>query len=244
MAGIMEPDGDGNVGTMADYYCSNLHKWCFAPVAVAFLWVSPYAPSRAQLHHPIISHRFNEKCISSSSSLSTLGDDEPVTTSNYFESGDDINNIEIKDIVHDLPIFAECSMTGTNDYSASLVIPECFKFIEYLGGLQVIRQRNKTLCTEVVELLSTAWGTTEYVQHESLRTCSMCMIGCPNILGSTAKDADTVRMKLREEYNIVIQKFFPVQNDRLYLRLSVAVYNYLNEFNCLKDAILDIVSKS
>ena len=44
----------------ADYYVGNVHKWCFAPQSAAMLWVSPSAPSRAQLHHPVVSHRFGE----------------------------------------------------------------------------------------------------------------------------------------------------------------------------------------
>lgn len=48
--------GDG----VPDYYLGNLHKWCMAPVAAAFLWVSPSAPSRSMLHHPIMSHYCGE----------------------------------------------------------------------------------------------------------------------------------------------------------------------------------------
>lgn len=46
--------GDGIA--VPDYYVSNLHKWCLAPVSAAFLWVSPRAPSRGKLYHPIVSH--------------------------------------------------------------------------------------------------------------------------------------------------------------------------------------------
>lgn len=52
VADVINADG----GTAPDYYLSNLHKWCMSPMAAAFLWVSPTAPSRASLHHPIISH--------------------------------------------------------------------------------------------------------------------------------------------------------------------------------------------
>ena len=198
MPGIM----DGTPGSGADYYCSNLHKWCFAPTACAFLWVSPSAPSRKQLHHPIISHRFNEQC-------------SPVNADAKGKGA----------IVHDIPIFAECAMLGTKDYSPTLVIPETFKFVERLGGLSTIRSRNKELSASVVSMLSEAWGTIHFTQHPTLRTCSLTMIGCPSELGDTPDDAAFVWQTLREKYDIVVQKLFPVKGDRLYLRLSVAVYN-------------------
>ena len=71
----------------------------------------------------------------------------------------------------------------------------------------------------------------------------MGMIGCPSVLGSTWEDSDRIRVLLRNEFNIVIQKLYPVPGDRLYLRLSIAVYNTLEEFVLLKDAILTLVAR-
>ena len=42
---------------------------------------------------------------------------------------------------------------------------------------------------------------------------------------------------------IVIQKLTPVKGDRLYMRLSVAAYNYMEEYLVLRDAVLDLASK-
>lgn len=40
-----------------DYYCGNLHKWCYCPPAAAFLWMRD-SRQRAAAHHPIISHAY------------------------------------------------------------------------------------------------------------------------------------------------------------------------------------------
>jgi isopenicillin-N epimerase len=41
-----------------DYYTGNLHKWCYSPPAVAFLWVAS-KQNLASAHYPVISHAYN-----------------------------------------------------------------------------------------------------------------------------------------------------------------------------------------
>ena len=110
-----------------DYYLANIHKWCYAPASVAFVWVSPTAPSRNKLHHPIVSHCYNQG------------------------------------------LFAETCMLGTKDYSAMFVVPESLDFLDALGGLDVVVNRNQALCKDAVELLSQGWQTQEYAQPMALR---------------------------------------------------------------------------
>lgn len=42
---------------------------------------------------------------------------------------------------------------------------------------------------------------------------------------------------------IVIQRLTPVSGDRLYMRISAAPYNYMGEFEVLRDAVLDIAGQ-
>jgi selenocysteine lyase/cysteine desulfurase len=183
-----------------DYYTSNLHKWCFAPNSVAFLWMSPSAPSRSALHHPITSHSF----------------------------GRGIN--------------AECAMLGTRDYSAMLSVPFAIDFLDSIGGLATLALRNEQLLQEALTVLSEGWGTSMYVQPHCIRSPSMAMIGCPAVLGDSASDGENLRLNLRSR-GIVIQKLFPVPNDRMYMRLSVAIYNTIEEFILLRDAVLSIIEE-
>ena len=53
---------------------------------------------------------------------------------------------------------------------------------------------------------------------------------------------EELRLRLRE-MNIVIQKCVPVPGDRLYLRISCAVYNHFAEYELLRDAVLLLAAK-
>ncbi len=68
------------------------------------------------------------------------------------------------------------------------------------------------------------------------------MVGVPSALGDTPDDSEYLRLKLRAR-NIVVQVFFPVKNDRLYFRISAAVYNTIDEFVILRDAVLEIAKE-
>ena len=214
----------------ADYYVANLHKWCLAPNSAAFMWVAPHAPSREKLHHPIISHSFGAG------------------------------------------IFQECAMLGTRDYSAMLTAPALFSFIDNkLGGIEALSARNIKLCYDAAVHLSEAWGTRPFCTPQGLST-STAMIGCPSNLGDTWEDAERLRLALRvwkprvmpddtdavtarchaegspipPRYctgGIVIQKLVPIAGDRLYMRLSAACYNTMEEFEILRDAVLEISSE-
>ena len=204
---------------LPDYYVGNIHKWCLAPVAAAFLWVNPLSPSKVKLHHPIISH------------------------------------------LHGGGLSRECSMLGTRDYSSILTVPAALDFIDAkLGGLDALREHNKNLCYEAAVMLSTAWGTLDYISPRGL-CAGTAMIGCPANLGDTWDDGEKLRLALRAwkplnsssvellphpeniSGGIVIQKLTPVPGDRLYMRLSAAVYNYIEEYYVLRDAVIDISSR-
>lgn len=186
-------DNIANIG--ADYYTSNLHKWYFAPPTAAFLWVSPKAPSKQKLHHPIISHSY------------------------------------------DKGFFEETAMLGTKDYSAMLSVPSALDFIDSLGGSNLIIERNTILCRKAVECLSEAWDTRNYCQLERIET-SIIMVACPKCLGNTWEDSKNLKNYLRKE-NIIIQWPYPVGGDRLYLRISCAIYNAMADFELLRDKVLE-----
>ena len=56
-------------------------------------------------------------------------------------------------------------------------------------------------------------------------------------------EGDALRLTLRA-MNIVVQKCVPVPGDRLYLRISCAVYNHFAEYELLRDAILLLAAKA
>lgn len=129
-------------------------------------------------------------------------------------------------------------MLGTRDYVPMLSIPAALTFIDSIGGVGVIIQHNNALCAEAMMLLGLGWGTTEKCLPPQV-CAAMGMVGCPPQLGDSWEASDSLRLKLREK-NIVVQKFFPVKNDRLYFRVSAAVYNVIEDFVVLRDAVLAV----
>ena len=53
-----------------DYYTGNLHKWCYVPPAVAFLWVASPQNLKA-MHYPVISHAYNVGLLKETSFVGT-----------------------------------------------------------------------------------------------------------------------------------------------------------------------------
>lgn len=53
-----------------DYYTGNLHKWCYVPPAVAFLWVASNDHLQA-MHYPVISHAYNQGLLEESGFVGT-----------------------------------------------------------------------------------------------------------------------------------------------------------------------------
>ena len=138
-------------------------------------------------------------------------------------------------------IYSECAMLGSKDYSAMCSIPASIAYLSSIGGLKNVIERNHLLCCKVMRKLGEAWNTLSFVLPPSLTT-SMGMMGIPSIFGDTWEKSHELRRHLRQKYKIVIQNLFPVRNDRLYLRISVAVYNTEEEYDLLRDALLDIMN--
>ena len=53
---------------------------------------------------------------------------------------------------------------------------------------------------------------------------------------------EELRLALRARH-IVVQKCVPAPGERLYLRVSCAVYNHWAEFEALRDAVLQLAAK-
>ena len=54
---------------------------------------------------------------------------------------------------------------------------------------------------------------------------------------------EDLRLTLRSK-NIVVQRCVAVPGDRLYLRISCAVYNHWSEYETLRDVVLQLAAKA
>lgn len=134
----------------------------------------------------------------------------------------------------------ECAMLGTRDYSAMIVVRDAIDFYQSLGDGDgdAVYQRNHNLVMQAATKLTESWGTT--IGTPPTMATTMIMVGLPECFGNDWERSRWLKRRLFEEYTIVVQYFFPTE-ERLWLRLSAAVYNYLEEFDVLCNAVLDLM---
>jgi selenocysteine lyase/cysteine desulfurase len=200
----------------ADYYVSNLHKWLFAPPVVAFFHCKPQHLS--QLHHPLVSHNYG------------------------------------------LGLVGESYWVGTRDYSAFLAVPAAIKFVnDTAGDIKSYRDYNHRKVVEMAQMLASAWGTHLGAPPELFG--SMAMVGLPASLNiHSPEDALRMRTRLRTEFQVEVPLYYPAEGvDEIfsdhqnpttktssvaYARISHQIYNKLEEYYMLRDAVQAIAAES
>ncbi|XP_073307083.1 probable L-cysteine desulfhydrase, chloroplastic [Primulina huaijiensis] len=141
----------------------------------------------------------------------------------------------------------ESAWTGTRDYSSQLVLPEVMEFLNrFEGGIYGIMQRNHQAVIEMAEMLVDAWGTE---LGTPLDMCSsMAMVGMPTCLGiKSDSDALKLRANLRTVFKVEVPIYYrePVEGEvdpiTGYARISHQVYNVVEDYNRLRDAVNKLV---
>lgn len=139
---------------------------------------------------------------------------------------------------------------GTTDKTSLYVVPECINFYEnYLGGLDHIRQYTDPLLNRAVEMLEREWGTKRLQVPTDMLAPFMRVVKLPELpeykleKGRTERDLcnkATVGLikHLMDKYNVVA--FIGIINDELYCRITCFVYQEMDDYIALKDAILKI----
>ncbi|PIN11891.1 Cysteine desulfurase NFS1 [Handroanthus impetiginosus] len=169
------------------------------------------SPASPDLHHPVVSHEYG-------------------------------NGLAI-----------ESSWIGTRDYSSQLVIPEVLEFINrFEGGLEGIRKRNHDKVVEMAQMLANAWVTNLGTPPEMCP--SMAMVGLPSKLEVLCDDdALNLRSHLRDHFGVEVPIHCQVPRDGEigamdgdgcvtgYARISHQVYNTLDDYIRLRDAITQLV---
>lgn len=145
----------------------------------------------------------------------------------------------------------ESGWIGTRDYSPQLVVPDVLEFVNrFEGGLEGIRKRNHEKVLDMANMLAKAWGT--HLGAPPELSCSMAMIGLPASLRiSSDKDALLLRRHLREKFHVEVPIYFKAQpesesSDEVhfvtgYARISHQVYNVVEEYYRLRDAVDELV---
>lgn len=184
--------------TGADYYTGNLHKWCYTPPAVAFLWVKSEA-NLAAMHYPVISHNMNGGLVE------------------------------------------EAGFVGTRDYSVFASVPAAIAFHRSFESPSVFEYTHD-LVTSAAQMLTEGWGTA--LGQPADDSCgSLMMVGLPPAVGSSLADLGELVSSLKSEFGIWSWGAGCLGDDgKLYMRLSAAAYNSMDEFEQLRDAVLELTS--
>lgn len=147
----------------------------------------------------------------------------------------------------------ESAWIGTRDYSSQLVVPEVLDFVNrFEGGIAGIRKRNHDAVVRMGEMLARAWGT--HLGSPPEMCPSMAMVGLPSSLRiSSDDDALNLRTHLRDHFDVEVPIYYQASKDgeieganwdgRIagYARISHQVYNTVDDYLKLRDAVNQLV---
>ncbi|KAK7814628.1 probable L-cysteine desulfhydrase, chloroplastic [Quercus suber] len=141
----------------------------------------------------------------------------------------------------------ESAWVGARDYSAQLVVPKVFEFVDrFEGGIEGIKKRNHENVVKMGQMLAKAWGTNLGCPPEMC--ASMIMVGLPACLGISS-DLDTLKLRtyLREKFGVEVPIYYRAPKDGEvdvvtgYARISYQVYNKVDDYHKFRDAINELV---
>lgn len=132
----------------------------------------------------------------------------------------------------DKGFLAEFDWVGTRDPSPWLAAPVGIAFLHDLG-FEAGRAYNHGLAWEAARGLAARWGTSLGMDEASVG--SMVTLPLPERAGSTREDAVRLRDALLFEDRIEVQMH--ARQGRLWARLSAQVYNEMDDFDRLGEAV-------
>ncbi|KAK2151996.1 hypothetical protein LSH36_342g00006 [Paralvinella palmiformis] len=139
---------------------------------------------------------------------------------------------------------------GTDDKTVFCVVKDAIQFYEDLGGLEVIKCYNNTLITEAAALLVDRWNTSELdIPRDMVAPC-MRMVKLPAMRQFVAVkevhgdrqtlfgDMNELTFTLMDRFKLVVLCLF--FQGELYVRISANVYNNLDDYRRLAEAVLQL----
>eukprot|EP00930_Biecheleria_cincta_P075954 TRINITY_DN63150_c0_g1_i1.p1 TRINITY_DN63150_c0_g1~~TRINITY_DN63150_c0_g1_i1.p1 ORF type:complete len:336 (-),score=49.20 TRINITY_DN63150_c0_g1_i1:69-1076(-) len=131
---------------------------------------------------------------------------------------------------------------GLSDFSSWLALDEALAFWD-LVGMHPARTYCNYLVTDAAEMLAEAWGTHLGIPVELLGPMALVQLPELPMLQSAGKHysyehAEAVQNALFETFKIEV----PVKalSGNLYVRISAHIYNHIEEYEVLRDAMLEL----
>ena len=137
----------------------------------------------------------------------------------------------------------EFDWTGTRDLSPYLAVADSIRFMGSLlpGGWGELMERNRSLALEARDLISDRLGVESACPDSMIGTLASIPLGRGRYRFSTTKlDFDPLEDALREEYGIEVPVLTCPDGPASLLRISAQIYNRIEQYEYLADAVLDI----
>lgn len=145
------------------------------------------------------------------------------------------------------------SYQGTRDESTYYCSTEALGFYQDIGGHEKISDYCKKLATEGAELLVRKWKTSQFPLPESMVAPFLRLVRLPDLKKYPAFVApkDDFRNMIRDIEELTkdvwdrfqIQSVFVSVNDQPWCRISASVYNVIEDYEKLADAILTLLAE-
>ncbi|XP_069131369.1 uncharacterized protein [Argopecten irradians] len=131
----------------------------------------------------------------------------------------------------------EFLMQGCRDDTPYITLKHALQFYKDIGGMEKVLDYNTNLLHEAVDLLISGWGTHTLPIPKSMEPPCARMIKLPLLKDyhGNAEDAARLVGDIYAQYDVQTQ-IFCVQ-DHLYLRVSTQIYNELDDYRKLCNAI-------
>ncbi len=141
----------------------------------------------------------------------------------------------------------EFDWTGTRDVTAYLCVGECIRFLGGLlpGGWDELMEANRGLALEARRVLCERLGAEPPCPDAMIGTLASVPLGRGDYrFETTALAFDPIEEALRNEYGIEVPVLAVPGGPGSILRISAQIYNRIEQYEYLADAILEIRARS
>ncbi len=137
----------------------------------------------------------------------------------------------------------EFGWPGTQDPTAWLCIP---KALEYMGGLveggwPSIMERNRNLALEGRKVICEALGTSPPVPESMVSSIAAVEIPSDGEVGPMSFEGDPFHNSLLDDYGVQVPVFPWMHHGTKYIRVSAQLYNHMDEYIFLAEALKEIL---
>lgn len=135
---------------------------------------------------------------------------------------------------------SEFLWTGLKDYTSFLALNECLRFWSHYG-MKMIMDHNIKLAKDASDMLVRMWKTSKLTSDDisGPMRCIKLPISDHDTSSFKYDDAEIIQNQLYHDFNIEV----PIKtiNGNLYVRISAHIHNYIEQYEQLGHAILEIV---